>query len=279
MKKTPNILQWIPSTWARFVGNRSLIKHFKKMVKRVRKEVRETGRLTDATRLSILVYGPSRSGKTALIKFFIRCLACERFNEESLDPCDGTCGSCKQNPEKGGLEGLWADILAGENRLSIHFIVVDCTKIQSPVELRNSLYQVQSWEEGLRIVYFDECHRLVSRGMDEMLLKDVEEKNCLWIFSTAKPNGLEDMFVNRLLKISSELPTSEELENWLVDRCDEWGIKWETEAILRVVEKSNRVAGTALHYLALAALDPEEGLTLELVEEEEFPSTDIDSDK
>lgn len=37
-------------------------------------------------------------------------------------------------------------------------------------------------------------------------------------------------------------------------------------AILRVVEKSNRVVGTALHALALASIDPKEGLTLDLVE-------------
>jgi len=102
--------------------------------------------------------------------------------------------------------------------------------------------------------------------MDEMLLKEVEEKNFLWIFSTAKPQNLEDMFVNRLIQLTTELPTSSEMEQWLCDRCDEWGIAWEPEAILRMVEKSNRVVGTALHALALAAIDPDEGLTIDLVE-------------
>jgi hypothetical protein len=74
------------------------------------------------------------------------------------------------------------------------------------------------------------------------------------------------MFLNRLLKLKTELPEVEEMEHWLVDRCEEWGITWEPEAILRVVEKSNRVVGTALHALALAAIDPEVGLTPYLVE-------------
>lgn len=56
------------------------------------------------------------------------------------------------------------------------------------------------------------------------------------------------------------------MEPWLADRCNEWDINWEPMAILRVVEKSNRVVGTALHALALASIDPKEGLTLDLVE-------------
>jgi hypothetical protein len=74
------------------------------------------------------------------------------------------------------------------------------------------------------------------------------------------------MLLNRAIKVPTELPSATEMETWLCDRCDEWGIEWQAEAIVRVVEKSNRVVGTALHALALASLDPEEGLTPELVE-------------
>jgi hypothetical protein len=102
--------------------------------------------------------------------------------------------------------------------------------------------------------------------MDEMLLKAVEEKEAIWFFSTAKPEGLEDMFQNRLLKLVTELPSTDAMAKWLADRCEEWAIPWQAEAIIRVVEKSNRVVGTALHAIALASLDDEEGLTLDLVE-------------
>ena len=37
------------------------------------------------------------------------------------------------------------------------------------------------------------------------------------------------MFQNRLLKLKTELPTAEELESWLVDRCEDWGIQTGTQ--------------------------------------------------
>src|SRR5205814_67600 len=156
-----------------------------------------------------------------------------------------------------------------------HFAVVDCTKIYTPDQLRSTLIALTDYD-GIRIFYFDEVHRLRERHMDEMLLKEIEEKNFLWFFSTAKPEQLEDMFLNRLIKLSTELPGAEEMENWLADRCNEWSIRWEPEAILRVVEKSNRVVGTALHALALATLD-EEGLTLDFVENSWHPELDPQS--
>lgn len=103
--------------------------------------------------------------------------------------------------------------------------------------------------------------------MDEMLPKAVEEKRCLWLFSTAKPGGLEDVFVNRLIKLRTERPADAEMETWLSDRCSEWKIRWQPERILRVVEKSNLVVGAALHALAIASVDPEEGLSEEFAED------------
>jgi len=262
----PNILRWLPDRWNLFIGNHRLKRYLKKLLLELRKEFREKQVIPDASRLCFLVIGESRSGKTSLIKHFVRCLTCTELNEETLDPCARTCPSCSQRAESHGLDGLFAACAVGPSTMQVHFAVVDCTKIQTPEELRSKLIGVNDWTDGLRVFYFDEVHRLVQRHMDEMLLKEVEEKNFLWMFSTAKPQQLEDMFLNRLLKLKTELPQVEEMEHWLIDRCNEWGINWEPEAIVRVVEKSNRVVGTALHALALAAIDPEIGLTLELVE-------------
>jgi DNA polymerase III gamma/tau subunit len=219
----------------------------------------------DFSRLCFLLFGPSRSGKTALVKFLVRCITCKKLDAATLDPCDGSCEACKQQPELFGLEGINSYFLVDGREIPVHFAIVDCTMIHTPEQLREKLVTLANYQ-GLRIFFFDEVHRLIKRGMDEMLLKAVEEKNYLWLFSTAKPGGLEDMFQNRLLKLKTELPRPEALESWLADRCEEWGINWEPEAIVRLVEKSNLIVGTALHALALASLDPEEGLTLDLVE-------------
>jgi DNA polymerase III gamma/tau subunit len=265
-KKVPDILRFRPGRWDLFIGNARLKRHFRKLIRRLREEYRITGQIPDINRLCFLITGESRSGKTALVRLFVRCLSCQQLDEETLDPCDGTCSTCRQQAETHGLEGLFSTIAIDQNKLPVHFSVVDCTKIHSPDQLRDHLIRVNDWQEGLRVCYFDEIHRLVHRGMDEMLLKEVEEKNFLWLFSTAKPQQLEDMFLNRLIKLKTQLPCAHEMELWLAGRCIEWGINWESEAVMRVVEKSNRIVGTALHALAIAAIDPTEGLTLDLVE-------------
>jgi hypothetical protein len=102
--------------------------------------------------------------------------------------------------------------------------------------------------------------------MDELLLKAVEEMEMFWILATARPNLLEDMLRARLIVVRTERPSLEQLGLWLADRCDEWEIPWTSAAVERVAEKSNRIVGLALQPLALAALDRQEGLTEDLVE-------------
>lgn len=262
----PDILRWIPPRWDLFMGNERIIRHFKRLVKKIRR-MAEGGNMVDLNKLCFLLVGDSRSGKTALIKTLVRCLVCRQFDPVTLNHCSGTCPACRQSPEESGLAGVHANILAtSEVEVPVHFVVFDCTMIHTPEQLRNHLISVSNNYEGIRIFYFDEVHRLIRQGMDEMLLKAVEEKQAIWFFSTAKPEGLEDMFQNRLLKLATQSPSEVDLATWLADRCDEWGIRWEPEAVYRVAEKSNQVVGTALHALALASLDDDEGLTLDLVE-------------
>lgn len=262
----PDILRWQPSRWDLFLGNKQIIKQFKRMVEQIRSNMAVGGK-KNFNQPSFLLVGPSRSGKTALVKFFIRCVHCKEINSSTLNPCDGSCSTCLQQPEFFGLEGLFSISESVGQQIPIYTGIVDCTMIQTPEELRKKLWSLRE-SNVISIVYFDEVHRLVKRGMDEMLLKAVEDFSHLWIFSTANPGELEVMFLNRLLKLKTECPEEEELGLWLVDRCEDWGINWEPEAISRVVEKSNLIVGTALHALALASLDPKKRLTLDLVENE-----------
>lgn len=270
----PDILRWIPGKWEHFAGNYRIIRHFKKLLKKLRGMTRGV-KVIDHNRLCFLLTGKSRTGKTALVKFLARCVVCKQLDPETLNPCDGTCPTCAERPEQCGLSGLNAVIHAygvdGRETIPVHFVVVDCTLIRSPDELRDLLATTSSGFEGIRIFYFDEVHRLISRGMDEMLLKAVEEKQAVWFFSTAKPQGLEDMFKNRLIKLTTEHPAEGELAVLLSDLCTDWGIPYDDMAILRVVQKSNRVVGTALHALAMASLDDEEGLSVNLVENDWQP--------
>ncbi|NDH08001.1 hypothetical protein EBX93_19155 [bacterium] len=208
-----------------------------------------------------------------MVKFFLRCVNCKMINYATLDPCDGSCSTCRDKPELFGQEGLFSIIAADSHQIPIQTGIVDCAMIQTPAELRDKMSSF-SYFNGISILYFDEVHRLVKRNMDEMLLKSVEDRSNLWIFSTANPRELDDMFLNRLLKFETEFPTEKELESWLVCRCKEWGIMCERDAICRVVQKSNLVVGKALHALALASLDSKNGLNMDLVENEWISNLD-----
>jgi len=164
------------------------------------------------------------------------------------------------------MEGLFSEVTVGANQPTVNFTVVDCTKIHTPSDLMEILGKAQDVGDTLPVMYFDEVHRLVPRSMDEMLLKEVEDKRILWICSTAMPAKLEGMFLNRFIQLHTELPGEEELQDWIVDRCDERGIAFDVDAIVRLVEKGNRVAGHVLRALAMADINPN-GLTLDLVEQ------------
>ena len=97
-KLCPDILRWQPKRWEQFLANKRIIKTFRRIVERVRRIIYE-GSKEDFHRLCFLLFGPSRSGKTALVKFLVRCITCKHLDPVTLNPCDGTCNTCKQQPE------------------------------------------------------------------------------------------------------------------------------------------------------------------------------------
>ncbi len=259
---------WSPRSWDQIIGNAGLKRHFRRIVQ-VHHDAIRTGQVPGIWHSAHLLTGPSRSGKTAAVEFLVRCLACTSLDTLTLDPCDGSCKGCTGTDRgKYGDTGLFAAFRqqAGLKVVCPHLI--DCTKIDSRPQLEAKLAPLRDADttHEVHVPYFDEVHRLVKHRLDECLLKEVEQRKSMWIFSTAKPSELEDMFVNRSIMIETQLPTAEEMANWLVDRCEEDGIRWEPLAIQRVVELSNRVVGLALKPLVIASLEPEVGLTLDLVE-------------
>ena len=268
-RERPDILRWMPARWDQIIGNRHLKRFFQKLLRRIRKQI-AAGETPDLSRLCLLISGESRSGKSMTVKLFVRCLTCEALNPETGDPCDGTCGRCRDRPHLYGLEGLHSAMTTPEGTTPVQLSIIDSTRIAGPAELREMLVRCHSQLEGIRVLFFDEIHRLIDKSMDSMLLKAVEDLNYFWIFATAKPEGLEDMFLNRLTKLRTERPTIPEMAGWTADRCEEWKIDYEAEAVVRLVEKSNRTVGLALHALVLASLN-DGGLTVDLVENDWEP--------
>jgi hypothetical protein len=212
-----------------------------------------------------MVFGPSRTGKTATTKFFARCLLCESLDPVTLNPCECICRNCRDDASRYGLRGL--ESYLRDSR--VHYVPIDCTSI-GVAELRSTLTELRDYD-GIRVVYLDEVHRLQRNFLDEQLLKPVEERNFMWIVSSASIEGLEQMFKNRFIRIRTSEPTLDRLTCWLGDRCRELDLSWdEPSTLLRLAERSRFLPGLALQLLARAALKPDGIVTRKLVERHVF---------
>jgi len=252
-----NILGYLPTRWEDCIGNSKIKYTFQGLLKQIRLQgKRKAGRF--------FIHGASRCGKTALTKLFAQSLLCEQLGKQTLNPC-GVCNPCRTDAATLGERGLEVHLRNGK----AHYLPLDATKITSTKELIELLTELRSYD-GTRLVTIDEVHRLQHRDMDEQLLKPLEERDFLWIVMSAYPDKLEPMFMKRFVKLGTQSPTESELAIYLQDRCEEAGINHEPAALLRLVDLSECVPGVALQAIDFASLDPETGLTLQLVEEFEF---------
>jgi Holliday junction resolvasome RuvABC ATP-dependent DNA helicase subunit len=254
-----NILGWRPSRWADIIGNQRLKETLRNLVRKIRVDGERR-----VTRL--LIESPSRTGKTIAVRLFGRAMQCKNLDLKTLDPC-GKCESCRRDPEDFGDTGLFS-ILAD---CEVHFLSIDCTKLPSPKEINDILWG-QRGIDGTRIVFLDEIHRLQHRALDEQFMKPVEEKEWVWIAAAADVSKLEQMFLNRFVKLKTELPGKEEMCQWLIDRCQEFRIAYEARAIMELAKRPNRVPGIALQALDYVSLY-EDGLTLKRLHDWQ-PSTE-----
>ena len=271
-----DIERWIPTRWDQIAGNRALKEYFFDMIWCVRKDGHRSG-------FNLLATGPSRTGKTSAISFGIKCLGCLKFDFESMNPC-GTCACCTFNHHLYGNEG-WENIVdfVDENEVKTpvryHYHPVDCTRL-SEADLEAKLAKLRICNEDLRIIYLDEAHRLSRRFMDEKLLKPLEDFPAIWIASSAniknrdaEDQKLDKMFQNRFsFRITTELPSLDELVLWLAMRCHEWGLQVDfPEATLpRLAERCHQIPGMALQVLNKAHKRRNKLLTAAMVEEHTF---------
>jgi len=121
-----DIKRWIPTRGQDVAGNTALVEHFQ--------DVLFASLDGEFNGLNTLVTGPSRSGKTAIVKLFAGCLYCDRLDRETLTPCGFERQSCRSDVSRLGLQGI--DVLS-QGR-STHYLPIDCAGI-TETELREKL--------------------------------------------------------------------------------------------------------------------------------------------
>jgi Holliday junction resolvasome RuvABC ATP-dependent DNA helicase subunit len=263
--KTLNVspLRWSPQQWDDIIGNSAMKAYFRNLARMIRDEYRRTGRIPMAALGALLLSGLSRSGKTSLVKFLVRCLMCQSVDAD-LNPCRHTCPACRDRPEVEGREGLFSVTATASSEVLVDLHIIDCGRTNTPAALEDQLRRLEYFPNQLTVVFLDEVHRLTRNSADEMLLKILEDAELLFILSSAHAEKLDTMLRNRTVELATELPTDVEFGVWIARRCREFGTPYQEDAIVDLVQKSNRVPGLALREIAAAAINPE-GLTRELV--------------
>ncbi len=262
---TIDIGRWVPQRREEFIPGTAPIEFFDGLTRRVRSALLHGTR--DFHYQSALVVGPSRSGKTASANYFMRQLQCEDYDNEAHRACFGTCTPCREHREYRGDSSILCVGRAGNlgHQEVLYTVSVDCSRMRTPAELEDTLRNIEDLPGGIGVFYFDEVHRLTSRGMDEMLLIVMERVPGFWIFSTARPDELDQMLVNRTNVLQTKLPSVKDLSVWLGSRCLDWAIPFENKAVILLAEKSGRSPGVAKNALQMAR-SYDGGLSVKFVE-------------
>lgn len=280
-----DIERWVPSHWNQIIGNQNLKEFMWDMIWCVRKEGHRSG-------FNTLLTGNSRGGKTSGVTLGIKALGCANLDFETFNPC-GYCYNCKAKTAQYGNGGWenWVDIFGDEEeaKKSVRFLYIplDCTRLNER-DIDEVIAKVRLDDGNLKIIYLDEVHRLVRRGLDEQLLRPLENCEAIWIASSAyvkkedreegigegrKQNSLEVMFQNRFTyRLETQKPPVDEMIVWLAERCAEWGIRVEApdSTLQRLAERSRCLPGMALQVINKAHKKRSKLLTREMVDEHVF---------
>lgn len=280
-----DIERWIPTRWDQIVANQSVKEYWWDTIHCIRQEGHRSG-------FNMLLAGDSRGGKTSSITLGIKALGCFNLDLDSFNPC-GQCANCKAKVGLYGNDGWenWVDVFESEEtaKKSVRFLYlpVDCTRLNE-AEIEKMIGKVRVDDGNLKIIYLDEVHRLVRRGLDEQLLKPLENCEAIWIASSAyvkrddrdegsedgrKQHPLEIMFQNRFtFRLETQKPTADEMVFWLAERCEEWGIRVELpeSTLQRLAERSHCLPGMALQVVNKAHKKRSKLLTRQIVDEHVF---------
>lgn len=240
------IQRWYPSQWDQIVGNSALITAWLSMIAN--------------GPCNTLFTGPHRSGKTRVISLGIRALLCPN-RTPTLDPC-GACPSCQAMREaRNAHTGLFSVMTDS----GYSFVPVDCQTV-TPDDLRKIL-QESNLEDMRTVIYLDEVAALGRRGIEETLLKPIDESPCIWIASAITVNkptrkgqskvridGLSAPMQARFaVKVGTALPTDRALSRWIEERCRDWEIAVEKPEI--VIPALMKGSGHRVGYVVLALAD------------------------
>jgi DNA polymerase III gamma/tau subunit len=266
-----NILRWEPRRWDECIANTELKKFLQGEAREIRGLLDREKSLRSFRRRNVMVSGALRTGKTSQCKLFLRSLTCEALDEH-LNPCEGSCGPCSNRVATVGETGLDTTLRYSDGRPRVDVKQIDCGRV-SLGEFKEIIDSIPFEANDLLVVLCDEAHRLAAKQADELLLKVTEERDCMFILATVAPEKLDPMVKARFTHFRTQLPTPEELGQFLMDRCNEWELPIDEYGLISLIKRSGCIPGIALHALDHASVTGQD-LTEDFVMKQWVPPID-----
>lgn len=167
---------------------------------------------------ALLFAGDFGCGKTTLARLAARALLCEDLQQGAVapEPC-GECGSCRAMDARNHADYVEIDAAS-------HGGVAEVRKIQEELAYRAG--------SKIRIVCWDECHRLSVAGQDA-LLAALEEgvERVMFFFCTTEPSKMLSTIRSRCVELPVRLLKTGDILGRLVEVVGVAGIQAEERAL------------------------------------------------
>ena len=197
--------------------------------------------------IGLLLSGAYGIGKTSLVYLLIRSLLCEAKIPGTFNPCN-RCVKCTKT------FSYWQVVERNCADLTVDLLKSDL----DPFKPRS-------------IIYYDEFDR-VTIPVQDKLLKVLEghpyRLDVLFIFSTAKPEKIDEALKQRVLHLKLSIPTVEEIKAYLVEKCQaEHVLIEDLSALYLIAEHCECIPRKCLNFLWEHFILCEKPLSKQSVEE------------
>lgn len=172
---------------------------------------------------SLLFAGPKGAGKTSAARIFAQAINCTHL--DGVEPC-GKCQNCQEILKGNCLDVIEID--AASNR-----------GIEEARDLKEKAYLLPS-RLNKKVFIVDEVH-MMTREAFNALLKLIEEPpvQTFFILCTTDEDKIPETILSRLVKISFQKGTKEELKKSLRRVTEGEGIKLDKKVVERIVDSSD----------------------------------------